>query len=36
MKEICEEWRREMRAVRWERRFMIATICALVGIKLFM
>lgn len=36
MKEICQQWQREMKAMRWERRFMIAAIVALVGVKLYL
>lgn len=36
MKEICEQWNIEMKAVRTERRLMLIIIGGLVGIKLFL
>lgn len=35
MKQICDAWQKEMREMRWERRFMIMAIVALVGVKLY-
>lgn len=35
MKEICNQWNREMKAMRWERRLMIIAIVGLAGVRLF-
>lgn len=34
MQEICEEWRKEMKEIRKERRYIIALLLASVGIGL--
>ena len=34
MQEICDQWRSEMKGIRWERRFMIASIVVLAGCRL--
>lgn len=36
MKEICDQWRKEMREVRIERRILIMAILAMVGVKLYL
>lgn len=36
MKEICDQWKREMASVRIERRMMLGAIIALVGVKLYL
>lgn len=36
MKDICDEWHREMQEMRLERRLLITAILALLGIKLYL
>lgn len=33
MQDICDQWRSEMRGIRWERRFMITAIVILAGYR---
>lgn len=35
MQEICDQWTKEMRAVRRERRLMILSIVLLAGVRIF-
>lgn len=35
MKEICNQWNKEMKSMRWERRLMIIAIVSLAGVRLF-
>lgn len=33
MKEICDQWKREMREMRRERQILIGVLIALIGVK---